>query len=142
MVTPLGNSHTGAMQVQGRSDSLALSPSLSPLRFIQIPTSRQIHPRDRTNLGTPIVSFSGLISPANRGISTVYSHLISPSRSPLRSGQVSTSQQIPLRDFTSLGTPTASFPGLISPAKCGISPVYSNLSSPTKLPTPAFFNDA
>ena len=142
MVTPLGKSHTGAAQVQGSSDSLALGPSLPPLRSIQISTSRQIHPRDRTSLETLTASFSGLISPAKRGVSTVHSHLSSPSHSPLRSDQISTSQQIPPRNPTSLGTPTACFPGLGSPAKCGISPVYSNLSSPARLPTPAFFNDA
>jgi len=90
MVTPLGSGYKRTLQVQKSSDSLALGPSLSPLRSIQMSTSRQLYLRDRTNLGTP----------------------------------------------------TASFSGLISPAKCGISPLYTNLSSPTRLPTPAVFNDA
>ena len=142
VVTPLGSSHTSAMQAQGGSDSLFLGPSLSPLRSMHIPASRQIRLRDRTSLGTPTSSFSGLVSPAKRGVSTVYSHLSSPSCSPLRSDQISTSQQVRQRNPMSLGTPTASLPGLVSPANHGVSPVCSNLSSPAKLPTPAFFNDA
>lgn len=146
VVTPLGSSHTSAMQAQGGSDSLFLGPSLSPLRSMHIPAFRQIRPRDRTSLGTPTSSFSGLVSPAKRGIFTVYSHLSSPSCSPsccpLRSDQISTSQQVRQRNPMSLGAPTASFPGLMSPANRGVSPVCSNLSSPAKLPTPAFFNDA
>lgn len=76
VVTPLGDSHK-SIQVQGSSDSLALGPLLSPLRSDQISTSRQTH---------PTASFSGLISPAKRVMSTVYSNLSSPSRSSLWSG--------------------------------------------------------
>lgn len=52
------------------------------------------------------------------------------------------SPQISPRDLTSSGAPTNNISALTSAAKRGISAVYSNLSSPARLPTPGFFHSA
>lgn len=138
VITPLEDRYDDTLQVRGSSGSLALDPLLSPVPAIQASPSGQIHPTDRTSLQS---STASVISPAKRGISSVYSHLSSPSHSLFRSSHISVSQQSPWSNFQPLRTPTASFSDLFSPGKCGISSVFSNLPSPARLPTPAAFND-
>lgn len=138
VITPLEDCCNDTLQVRGSSGSLALGPSLSPVRSVQASPSGQIYPTDRTSLES---STASVISPARRGISSVYSHLSSPSYSSFRSGHIPASQQSPWSNFPPLRTPTASFSDLFSPGKCGISSVSSNLPSPARLPTPAAFND-
>lgn len=137
-ITPLEDRHNDTLQVRGSSGSLALRPLLSPVWAIQAPPSEQAHPTDRTSLGS---STASVTSPAKRGISSVYSHLSSPSHSPFQSGHISAYQQSPWSNFPPLRSPTPSFSDLFSPSKCGISSVSSSLRSPARLPTPAAFND-
>jgi len=138
VITPLEDRYSDVLQVRGSSGSLALGPSLSPVRSIQASPSGQIYPTDRTSLES---STASVISPAKRGISSVYSHLSSPSHSPFRSGHMSASQHSPWSNFPPLRSPTASFSNLFSPGKCGVSSVSSSLRSPARLPTPAVIND-
>ena len=138
VITPLDDRYDDTLEVRRSSDSLALGPWLSPVPAFPAPPSGQIHPTERTSLQ---FSTASMISPAKRGLSSVYSHLSSPSHSPFWSGHVSAPQQSPWNDFPPLRTPTASFSDLFSPGKCGISSFSSNLRSPARLPTPAVIND-
>ena len=53
-----------------------------------------------------------------------------------------TSRQSSPRDLTNSGSPTNNISALTSAAKRGILTVYSNPSSPARLPTPGFFHSA
>ena len=64
---------------------------------------------------------------------------VGPSLSPLPVRHLFTSRQSFLQDLTSSGSLINNISSLTSAAKRGISAVYSNFSSPTRLPTPRFF---
>ena len=82
LVAPRQNCRKDTMQAEESSSSLAVSPSLSPLPFRHLFTSRQSSPRDLTSSGSLINNISGLTSAAKRGVSAVYSNLSSPARLP------------------------------------------------------------
>lgn len=82
VVTPLGNSHRHALQVQKSSDNTTLGPLPSPVRSGQISTSQQIHPRDLRSSDNPTAYSSALISPARTGFASIYSDLSSPAKLP------------------------------------------------------------
>ena len=67
---------------------------------------------------------------------------VGPYLSPPPFRHLFTSRQISPRDLTSSGAPTNNISALTSAAKRDISAVYSNLSSPARLPTPGFFHSA
>ena len=82
LVAPRQNCRKDTMQAEESSSSLAVGPSLSPLPFRHLFTSRQSSPRDLTSSGSLTNNISGLTSAAKRGVSAVYSNLSSPARLP------------------------------------------------------------
>ena len=143
VITPLEDSYRGTLPVRDDSSSVVVGTSLSPALSTRIPPVREVHSTDRSSMGSSTANVSDLLlSPAKRGLSTISSHLGSPSHSLFRSGSISASQQSPWSDFPSFRSPAPSFSGLLSPGKCGISAFPSALCSPARLPTPAAFNNA
>ena len=70
LVTPRQNYRKDTMQVKESFSSLAVGPSLSPLPFRHLLTSRQSSPRDLTSSGSLTNNISNLTSAAKRGISS------------------------------------------------------------------------
>ena len=81
-VTPLRESAECTVQAEERSDSRALGPSLSPLRHIQVSTSRPIDSKHLTRVGTPKAILYVSKSRAKRGLFTMSTNLSSPARLP------------------------------------------------------------
>ena len=139
---PLEDRYKDIAEALESSRSLALGTTLSPVKSTQISRIREGHSTDRRSLGFSTGSVSDLLPPAQRGLSTISSHLSSPSHSPLRSGPIFASQRSPWSDLTSIRSPGASFSDLLSPGRCGISAIPSALHSPARLPTPAASQNA
>ena len=140
VITPIEDRYKGTAEVLESSRSLALGTTLSPVWSTRISRIREGHATDRRNLGFSTASVSDLLPPTKRSLSTIFFHLSSPSHSPLRSGPIS--EKSPWSDFTSFGSPGASFSDLLSPGKCRISASPSALHSPARLPTPAASHNA
>ena len=142
VTTPLENRYQGTAEVLESSRSFALGTMLSPVWSTRISRVREGRSTDRRSLGFSTSSISDLLPPAKPGLSTISSHLGSPSHSPLRFGPISASQNSPWSDFTSFRSPGASFSDLLSPGKSRISAIPSALHSPARLPTQAASHNA
>ncbi|KAL2037199.1 hypothetical protein N7G274_010062 [Stereocaulon virgatum] len=142
VITSLENSNEGTLQVQESSRSLSLGTTLSPVWSTRISRIREGRSTDRRSLEFSAANVSDLLPPAKCSLSTISSHLGSPSHSPLRSGSITTSQESPWSDFTSFRSPGAGFSDLLSPGKSRISAVPSSLLHSPRLPTPAASHNA
>lgn len=129
-VNPFPGGSQCTVQAEQRSESHALSPSLSPLRRIHVSASLPIDSKSLTQFGNLKAILSASKSPAKRGFSTMNANLSSPARRLAPTFFQSTVN-------SKLISPVQ--PPLPTSSRCTVN---SYLSSPARLATPSFFRDA